>query len=72
MLTRRYTRLGTYINGLKSWPTPSLVSLVADRRYPVLMREAALRWLVWCAPIVLTKGAPFAAKRRYVRQYYGI
>lgn len=72
MLTRRLNRLTTFVHGLRSAPTPSLVSLVADKRYPVLMREAALRWLVWCAPIAVTKGAPFAARRRFVRHYYGI
>lgn len=72
MLTRRLTRLTTFVHGLKSAPTPSLVSVVGDKRYPVLMREAALLWLVWCAPIAITKGAPFAARRRSVRRYYDI
>jgi hypothetical protein len=72
MLTRRLTRLTTFVLGLKSAPTASLLSVIGEKRYPVLMREAALRWLVWCAPIAVTKGAPFAARRRSVRQYYGI
>ena len=72
MLTHRYTRLSSFVFGLAKTPTEALKAIVQEKRYPVLMREAALRWLIYWAPLSVTRGAPFAAKRRYVRQHYGV
>ena len=37
-----------------------------------LLRLAALRWLIYWAPLDVTKGAPYLAKRRLVRLHYGV
>lgn len=72
MWTRRMFRIGEYIQGLRYAPREQLKAIVVNRRYPVLLREAALRWLVYLAPIEVTKGAPFATRRRLVRRHYGV
>ena len=72
MLTRRLTRLITLVHGLYRQPPQELTEIVRDKRYPLLFREAALRCLVHSAPISVTKGAPFAERRRYVRRFYGV
>lgn len=40
--------------------------------YPARMRAAALRNLVAKAPLDVTQGRPFAARRKLVRAHYGI
>ena len=72
MLSHRANRLGTFIFGLAKTPTEALRAIVQEKRYPVLMREAALRWLIHWAPVSVTLGAPFAVRRRYVRRFYGV
>ena len=72
MLTKRLTRLMAFIQGLSNQQPPELREIVGEKRYPPLMREAALRWLVHSAPLSVTQGAPFAERRRYVRRYYGV
>ena len=72
MLTRRLTRLLTFQHGLAA-TTPEVLKAVAqEKRYPLLMREAAIRWLVHWAPLAVTQGAPFSVRRRHVRQHYGV
>jgi hypothetical protein len=72
MLTKRLTRLSTYIRGLSRQRPDSLTDIVREKRYPPLLREAALRWLVYTAPLAVTQGAPFAQRRRNVRRHYGV
>jgi hypothetical protein len=72
MLTRRLTRLITFAQGLSRQPPQALQAIVREKRYPPLLREAALRWLVHAAPLAVTRGAPFAQRRRYVRQFYEV
>lgn len=72
MWTKRMFRIGEYIQGLRTTPCEQLKAIVLEKRYPVLLREAALRWLVHLAPIEVTKGAPFAVRRRLVRQHHGV
>lgn len=72
MWTRRLTRLNTFLQGLLKSPSAVLEAIVREKRYPLLMREAALRCLVWRAPLAVTKGAPFPARRRHVRQHHGV
>ena len=72
MLTKRLTRLITFIHGLSHRKPQELQSIVRERRYPPLLREAALRWLVHTAPLAVTRGAPFPERRRNVRQFYGV
>lgn len=72
MLTHRLNRLATYCRGLATNAPEALVSVIRDKRYPVLMREAALRWLIHRAPTAVTREAPFAARRRHVRRHYGV
>ncbi|WOB11243.1 hypothetical protein [Piscinibacter gummiphilus] len=72
MWTRRMFRIGEYIQGLRATPSEQLKAIVQEKRYPVLLREAALRWLVHLAPVEVTKGAPFAVRRRLVRQHHRV
>ena len=72
MLTRRLTRLLTFVHGLSRQQPQALQDIVREKRYPPLLREAALRWLVHSAPPSVTQGAPFAQRRRYVRRFYGV
>jgi hypothetical protein len=72
MLTKRLQRLSEFIQGLRTLPSLELKSIVCERRYPVLLREAALRWLVHLAPTEVTHGAPFAERRRLVRRHHGV
>jgi hypothetical protein len=72
MLTHRLNRLANLLVGLRRRSTGELVSIVRERRYPPLLRVAALRWLVHLAPPDLTRGAPYGARRRSVRQHYGV
>jgi len=72
MLTKRLTRLITFIQGLSRQQPQALQEIVREKRYPPLLREAALRWLVHSAPLTVTQGAPFAQRRRHVRRFYGV
>lgn len=72
MLTRRLTRLITFVHGLSRQQPEQLQYIVREKRFPPLLREAALRWLVHSAPLSVTHGAPFAQRRRYVRRFYGV
>ena len=72
MLTKRLTRLITLIQGLSRQHPQALQEIVREKRYPPLLREAALRWLVHSAPLSVTQGAPFAQRRRCVRRFYGV
>jgi len=64
--------------GMMIWQTyglskEELLRIVRSKnRYSTRYRAAALRHLVAQAPVSVTCGRPFAARRRLVRQYYGI
>ncbi|CAN7719880.1 hypothetical protein [Paraburkholderia hospita] len=50
-----------------------LVSVIkAQDRYTPRFRAAALRNLVCDAPVSVTGGAPYAARRRAVRRFYQV
>lgn len=53
-------------------PPFHLVRVAQEEGYSVLMRAAALRNLTACAPIEVTKGRPYAERRRLVRAHFGI
>jgi hypothetical protein len=72
MITKRATRFTSFLLGLRQCSTPELVPIVREKRYPALMRLAALRWLIAYAPLDVTRGATFLTRRRYVRQHYGV
>jgi len=46
--------------------------LQAKDQYTPLMRVAALRNLVACAPQHITQGRPYVERRRLVRQHFGV
>jgi hypothetical protein len=72
MLTHRLNRLAVLSTGLRKYSTEGLLSVIRERRYPPLLRIAALRWLIYRAPLDITKGAPYLERRRYVRQHYAV
>jgi len=72
MLTRRLTRLSTFIHGLSRRQPQDLQEIIREKRYPPILREAALRWLIHFAPLSVTQGAPFPERRRSVRRFYGV
>ncbi len=72
MLTHRLNRLLVLSTGLRTYSTQQLVAVLQERRYPPLLRLAALRWLIYWAPLEVTKGAPYLAKRRLVRLHYRV
>ena len=72
MLTLRRNRLLVLSTGLRKYSTQQLVAVLQERRYPPLLRLAALRWLIYWAPLDVPKGAPYLAKRRLVRLHYGV
>jgi hypothetical protein len=61
-----------FLTGLHHYTIEQLLAVMQDRRYPPLLRVAALRWLIHWAPLDITKGAPYLQRRRYVRQHYGV
>lgn len=72
MVTRHRSRMVTFLYGLRRYTRTQLIFVVRERRYPPLLRIAALRWLIQQAPLEVTHGAPYWARRRYVRQYYHV
>jgi hypothetical protein len=72
IITRRRTRFMNFMLGLRTFSVDQLVSVVRDKRYPQLLRIAALRWLIGAAPLEVTHGATYWTRRRHVRQHYGV
>lgn len=72
MLTHRLHRLQVLSTGLRRYSTEQLLAVLRERRYPPLLRLAALRWLIYWAPLDVTQGAPYLQKRRLVRLHYGV
>lgn len=50
MLTHRCNRFMVLLTGLRHYTTEQLLAVMQDRRYPPLLRVAALRWLIHWAP----------------------
>jgi hypothetical protein len=72
MITRHRQRLCDLGFGLRGVPSECLRAMVLERRHPLLLRAAALRWLVHLAPLSVTQGAPFAERRRLARIHYRV
>lgn len=72
MLTHRLHRLLVLTTGLRDYGTAQLLGVIRERRYPPLLRVAALRCLVHWAPLDITRGAPYPQRRRHVRRHYGV
>ncbi|MBY0365419.1 hypothetical protein [Roseateles aquatilis] len=72
MATDRLTRLLRLLAGLRRRSTEELLPILRERRHPPLLRVAALRWLVHLAPLDVTQGRSYAARRRLVRRHYGV
>ena len=72
MWSHRIHRLVVFCAGLRSFPTDRLVAIVREQRHTPLLRCAALRALVAQAPPQVTRGAPYAQRRRSVRRHYGV
>jgi hypothetical protein len=70
--TRRRAWFMNFVLGLRTFGIEQLVPIVRDKRYPRLMRIAALRWLIAAAPLGVTHGATHWARRRHVRQHYKV
>ena len=72
MRTHRLHRFLVLLTGLRKYNTQQLLAVLHEQRYPPLLRVAALRWLIHWAPLEVTKGAPYLARRRLVRLHYGV
>lgn len=69
----RILRLVKMIHHTSGLPQAVLVGIVRSKNeYSPLYRTAALRHLVFHAPLAVTGGRPFAERRRRVREHYGI
>ena len=53
-------------------PVHHLVRIIRDKTYSPRFRSAALRNLVGQAPLEVTHGQPYAARRRLVRKHYQV
>ncbi|MFL9995271.1 hypothetical protein PQR34_32260 [Paraburkholderia sediminicola] len=66
----RLVKMIFHTNGL---PPAVLLQIIRSRdRYSPLYRTAALRHLVFHAPLSVTGGRPFAERRRRVRKHYAV
>lgn len=72
MPTHRLRRFLNLLAGLRRCTVPDLIPIVRERRHSVLLRVAALRWLIHLAPLEVTQGRCYLARRRLVRQHYGV
>ena len=72
MLTHRRNRFLVLLTGLRKHSVDQLLGILHERRYPPLLRVAALRWLIHWAPLAVPAGSPYWTRRRYVRQHYGV
>lgn len=61
------------IHRLSGIPLDQLMAIARDRtRFSLRTRAAALRHVVSLAPITVTRGMPYAARRRLVRNHYRV
>lgn len=72
MMTRQRIYLfSRYVARTYTLPLEHLINIVRARDcYSPMFRAAALRHVVLQAPLDVTGGQPFAARRRAVRQFY--
>ncbi|MGF6265380.1 hypothetical protein OKW49_006373 [Paraburkholderia youngii] len=71
MSRQRIYRFSRYIAQTYALPQEDLICVVRGRDcYSPMFRAAALRHLVLWAPLHVTGGQPFAARRRAVRRFY--
>lgn len=71
--TQRLSRLSRYLMQLHGATTDHLLAVATDKaRFHTLYRLAALRWLISKSPLSVTRGAPYAQRRRAVRLHYKI
>jgi hypothetical protein len=71
MFRQRIIRFSRQIAQTYALPHEALVSIVRARgSYSPSLRAAALRHIVMQAPLHVTGGQPFAARRRAVRRFY--
>ena len=71
-LTHRQSHFCVFIQGLRQYTPAQLILLLRNRQVPLLLRCAALRWLIYWAPVEVTKGQPYLARRRRVREHYRV
>jgi hypothetical protein len=71
-LTRHHTRLAVFFVGMREFNVFELVGIVRERRYPTLMRLAALRVLIGRSPWGRAQDEPCGVRRRLVRHHYGV
>jgi hypothetical protein len=68
---QRFVRFSRQVAQTYALPHDALVSIVRARdNYSPTLRAAALRHIVMQAPLHVTGGQPFAARRRAVRRFY--
>jgi hypothetical protein len=73
MFNRRLASFSRLVHATYRLPGSVLLSIVMARgQYPATYRAAALRHLIARAPVSVTRGLPFAQRRRLVRLHYGI
>lgn len=73
MLSARTCRFHAHTISMIYLPASILLRVVQGKeRYSPVVRAAALRCLVGSAPLSVTRGAPYAARRRAVRRHYGV
>ncbi|MGF6870723.1 hypothetical protein [Paraburkholderia sp. MM5477-R1] len=71
MFRQRIIRFSRHVAQTYALPHDVLTSIVRERdRYSPTFRAAALRHIVMQAPLHVTGGQPFAARRRAVRRFY--
>lgn len=61
-----------HIRTVEVLPNYHVLRVIREPSYPPRVRAAALRILVDRAPIDVTKGRPFAERRRLVRKHYKV
>lgn len=57
---------------LRHHASDQLVEILREKRNPWAWRVAALRWLVYRAPLSVTQGHVYVKRRRLVRIHYGV
>ncbi|MFM0123355.1 MULTISPECIES: hypothetical protein [Paraburkholderia] len=73
MFRRRIFRFSRLVAQTYALSHDALVAIVrASDRYSPALRAAALRHIVMQAPLHVTGGQPFAARRRAVRRFYQV
>ena len=73
MIRQRIIEFSRCIRQTYGLPQDKLVAVITARdRFTPRFRAAALRNLVCDAPLGVTRGMPYAARRRAVRRFYQV